>query len=56
MRRIGRFPVNRWPQLYEINAKSQQVIDKWFNENRIMIGIMADTIERVQMVWRMLFT
>lgn len=56
MRRIGRFLVSKWLQLCEISAESQHVIDEWFNKSGITINIIADTIEKVQIIQRMLFT
>ena len=56
MCRVGWFPVNKRPQFYKLSFKSQQVINKWFNKSRITIGIIADTIEKIQMIQRMLFT
>ena len=56
MHRIGRFLVSRWLQLCEISAESQHVIDEWFNKSEITINIIADTIEKVQIIQRMLFT
>lgn len=56
LRTLHGFPVKRRPKPRELSMDDQGLIDQWFDESEITVGPVADTLERRDLVKRLLYT
>ena len=56
MRVAGSFPTNQRPERRPITDSVDDEINAWFEGSKIIIGKLADTQARVQVVKRLLYT